>query len=145
MPVTVYAVPVDCIRSVFWLHSKYLLVMSVSKVYSNIYEPLLISCIPLSCFSLVWMMSISVLKLLPNIFFEYIFDSYYTVKDRLWGKWQVYCSPKHKLFPVAKRREIVYVEGDNKLATSQNNRFLTLSLCFSNWRTTIKDFFFSVI
>jgi hypothetical protein len=50
-----------------WWHDSllcmFLLVMSISKACSNIYEPLLISCIPLSCFSLVCMMSISVLKL----------------------------------------------------------------------------------
>ena len=38
-------------------------------------------------------------------------------------------------------REIVYVSGDNKLATSRNNRFLAVLLYFSNWRTTIKVFF----
>jgi hypothetical protein len=79
----VYALHVDCIKSVCWLHRQcllidrqFMLVLSVSHAYSNIYEPYLISCIPFSCFLLVCMMSISVLKLLPNIFSEYIFNSY---------------------------------------------------------------------
>jgi hypothetical protein len=58
------------------INRKFLLVMSVSQAYSNIYEPELISSIPLSCFSLVCMMFIAVLKLLPNIFTECIFNSY---------------------------------------------------------------------
>jgi hypothetical protein len=34
----------------------------------------------------------------------------------LFGQEQIYCTPRHQLFPSASRREIVGVSGDNKLA-----------------------------